>query len=353
MYIQCTKKLLAKLDQPYEKLPNPLDPFYSWHASFVEHRKVCFAVMMNDETGEDLYFPFHSFQGFAKQILKAMKQEIKEDGASAKEIAAYFKDAGPPTFGPTLDSSSLARLSGSTRRMKKIIDQMHAAGDLLDEEDRRRILGAHLDNSADSLEEDQEKPKSKTKSKSASKSSAIPMVHLDVALHMEGDEKVERSFFVPLNTPFDSLHVVLQIGFGWTDSHPHEFSNADGTILIGKDLGDVGIDQEREMLNEETTLLAYFIPRLSHFTYRYDYGDSFEHVIKVGKIKTIEGAPYAFCTGGQGSTPVENGEEPSDYEDEEERLELLDNGYVIEFDQERINEDLRELEFVLVPSREK
>lgn len=122
MYIQCTKKLLAKLEQPLGELSFFPDPFFCWHASFVESHGVQFAVMVNDETGEELYFPLRSFKDFDKQVLQAMTEEILDEGASAKAIAEYFKAAGTILFGPTRNHSFSGRLGGSTRRMKAIID---------------------------------------------------------------------------------------------------------------------------------------------------------------------------------------------------------------------------------------
>jgi len=165
MYIQCTRKLLAKLNQPHGFLPNPPEIVYCWHANFFEYGGMVYVVMLNDDTGEELFFPSESFQAFDKQVLTEMKLDMKDVGATAKEIKAYLQMAGPLTFGPTRDRSLVAQISGYTRRMKSLLDTMYDLRDILENEINLDTLGTHFSEAIETLAESQEKKKSKPKAK--------------------------------------------------------------------------------------------------------------------------------------------------------------------------------------------
>ncbi len=363
MYIQCTQKLLAKLTQPHGFLPNPPEQLYCWHANFFEYYGSIYVVMMNDETGEELFFAIDSFHDFDKQVLEEIELDMEDGGATAKEIKAYMKSAGPLTFGPTSDRSFVAQISGYTRRMKGLIDKMHDLRDILEDEAELDSLAAHFNEEIETLAANEEKkrPKFKPTQKASSEPLATTMVALDVDLELFGDKKVQRSFLVPLNINFYTLHAILQIGFGWYDSHLHEFSDENGTFTIGMDLSDMGIEQEREMLNEQHTMLSDYIPRLKSLVYLYDFGDSWDHLITVGAVTVVRGAPFAKCTGGQGSTPPEDcGGAPgykglcdilSDpkHEEYEEMLDWAGDDFDAGFDHVLINEHLAELKFTSYP----
>jgi hypothetical protein len=109
--------------------------------------------------------------------------------------------------------------------------------------------------------------------------------------------------------------------------------------------------------DEDTTMLSDLLPAIRRFTYLYDFGDSWEHIIKVGKIGYVDGGPYVECTSGRGMTlPEDCGgphgykrlraiiKDPSHAEYDEWKVWAeydFDNG----FDLDSTNEELRELEF--------
>ena len=159
MYIQCTQKLLAKLTMPHGELPNPPDVVYCWHANYFENGALVYVVMMNDDTGEELFFPVESFQDFGKQVLSEMKLDMKYGGATAKEIKAYLQIAGPLTFGPTSDRSLVAQISGYTRRMKSLVDSMYDLRNILEGESELDDMSAQIKAMIDTLAESQDKKK--------------------------------------------------------------------------------------------------------------------------------------------------------------------------------------------------
>ncbi|NBK21552.1 MAG: hypothetical protein EOM68_05965, partial [Spirochaetia bacterium] len=194
------------------------------------------------------------------------------------------------------------------------------------------------------------------------KNEVTPMVALNVKLILSKDKPVTRSFLVPLFLSFAALHAILQIGFGWYDSHLHRFSLKKKSVTIGMKMGYMGIEDD-DVLDEEETMLSDFIPEERTFRYLYDFGDCWEHVIKVGKVHNVEGGPYVECTGGKGSTPPEDCGGRYGYdnlceilgdptcEEYEEMLEWAGDDFDAGFDKDFINKELGELKFVPHPNQ--
>lgn len=80
-----------------------------------------------------------------------------------------------------------------------------------------------------------------------------------------------RRFVVPANITLDRLHDVIQIVMGWTDSHLHEFT-----------IGNKRYTQYPESKEDGLVCGRYRLEDLIKqkgrtFSYRYDFGDSWEH----------------------------------------------------------------------------
>ncbi len=102
------------------------------------------------------------------------------------------------------------------------------------------------------------------------------------------------------------LHHFIQAAFGWTDAHLHEFTIRDQTYGI-PDIEDDMFD--REIKDERKAFLNRLLADDEVFTYLYDFGDSWEHVITVESvISNAEPDPYggAVITGGERASPPED-----------------------------------------------
>jgi hypothetical protein len=113
-----------------------------------------------------------------------------------------------------------------------------------------------------------------------------------------------RRLQVPDNTTLLKLHDILQIVMGWTDSHLHEFT------INGETYGDPENDELgfRGIKREERFKLSQVLHSEGQkFTYDYDFGDSWEHILLVEKIIPPEaGAPYPRCIKGKRACPPED-----------------------------------------------
>ena len=117
---------------------------------------------------------------------------------------------------------------------------------------------------------------------------------------------VWRQLRVPETLTFAGLHRVLQVAMGWDDYHLHRFhfegvTNSDG--------GSWASDTER------TTRLADLALRPGDaFVYEYDFGDRWEHEVRVEAV--LDGdlkKPHPVCTGGSRACPPEDSGGPWGY----------------------------------------
>jgi len=161
-----------------------------------------------------------------------------------------------------------------------------------------------------------------------------------------------RRFLVKSDIRLSQLHTVLQIVMGWFDSHLHQFIH-DNVIYSVPDP-----DFFEPVVNEEKVRLDKLLTgEGSHLVYEYDFGDGWEHEVRVEKV--LEPDPemqHPVCTDGERACPPEDCggvwgytdmlQILSDPEDPgyEETLEWLGEDFdPEEFDIEEVNDILQSL----------
>jgi hypothetical protein len=154
-----------------------------------------------------------------------------------------------------------------------------------------------------------------------------------------------RRLELPADTTLARLHRIIQVAFGWDDSHLHVFQTA---------YGEFGADARSEA---PVTLEQVAGER---FTYLYDFGDSWLHEIVLEDTPDREQVTYPRCTGGRRAAPWEDSGGVWGYEElisvladpahpeHQERLEWLgldsaDDFQPARFDEAAINEALARL----------
>lgn len=164
-----------------------------------------------------------------------------------------------------------------------------------------------------------------------------------------------RRLQVGARTNLETLHEILQVAFGWTNSHLHQFE-------IGEErysLPEFGLDEfGDEVKNERRARLDQLgLEAKKKLIYEYDFGDGWEHQVVVEKVVEKEpGVKYPRCLAGKRSGPPEDCggvwgyerlqeviQDPED-EEHESMLEWLGDGFDPEaFDLEEINEELKQI----------
>ncbi|RLB45489.1 MAG: plasmid pRiA4b ORF-3 family protein [Deltaproteobacteria bacterium] len=110
-----------------------------------------------------------------------------------------------------------------------------------------------------------------------------------------------RSLVVPAEVTLDVLHDILQVAFGWTNSHLHDFQVADARF------GMADVADELMLVDERAAPLGAVACQGTAFLYRYDYGDDWEHEITVESISEPGPGPVVVkCLEGARACPPED-----------------------------------------------
>src|SRR5215212_12035862 len=136
---------------------------------------------------------------------------------------------------------------------------------------------------------------------------AHPRIKLD-----DVEPAVVRRVEVPLTIRLDRLHLVLQAAIGWTNSHLYEIRARDvGWGVPDPDWGDGPLDARKARLIDVLEEIG-----AKTLKYLYDFGDGWEHTIKVERIaKAVPGLAYPRLTEARGRCPPEDVGGPWGYAD--------------------------------------
>ena len=132
----------------------------------------------------------------------------------------------------------------------------------------------------------------------------------------EIEPAIWRRLVVPWTWHLGQLHLAIQAAFNWWNSHLHEFRI--GGLRYGDPQTDDGWETETSarLLDEtEVRLLDFGREPGVSFTYLYDFGDDWQHVIEVERLLALDVAPRtAACIDGARARPPEDVGGVSGYE---------------------------------------
>ena len=108
----------------------------------------------------------------------------------------------------------------------------------------------------------------------------------------------------------DELHMLIQMTMGWEAKHLYEFEIGD-QIYTSPENAD-----ESHSENAEDFLLQDVLEDHREFTYAYDFGDGWQHKVKITNIFEHDTRlKYPLCTGGENACPPEDCGGPGGFED--------------------------------------
>ena len=160
--------------------------------------------------------------------------------------------------------------------------------------------------------------------------------------------KIWRRVDVPLSSTLMSLHYIIQAGMGWTNSHPFEFT------IQGHSYRDTeGGFVDWELSDAEHIHLETIVNRgIKRFSYTYDFGDDWQHIISLGKTRIGDAdIDYpVFADGARRCPPEDMGglagfarlieavQDPT-HRDHNDTTDWAGSHYLRDFDPDDINED--------------
>lgn len=126
----------------------------------------------------------------------------------------------------------------------------------------------------------------------------------DLNVSLRGvDPRIWRQVQVRHDTTLPELHRILQILFGWGDSHAHEFALRDQVYGFPSTVHPDGTVLDEKAVPLNRLLLAAG----DELTYIYDFGDNWRCRVTLDATVTAEeGVLYPRCTDGERQGPPEN-----------------------------------------------
>ncbi len=116
-----------------------------------------------------------------------------------------------------------------------------------------------------------------------------------------------RRLLVPSDAPLARLHRILQAAMGWEDAHLHLFE------VDGVRYGDVE-DFPDPLGDEDAFTVADAAAVTRDFRYEYDFGDGWEHDVRIGQRLATVGSGTPRCLDGARACPPEDCGGPHGYE---------------------------------------
>jgi hypothetical protein len=176
----------------------------------------------------------------------------------------------------------------------------------------------------------------------------------ELSIELLGSEPpIWRRFAVPFDLSLSDLHDVIQIVMGWTNSHMHQFVTPDEVRYGRPDLAGVGDERDER----RATLKQIASKKGGRFVYEYDFGDGWEHGLKVERIgPPTQGTRYPLLLEGERACPpddvggvygyeefLEAIKDPK-HESHDDLLDWIGGSFdPEEFDVDKVNRELRKL----------
>lgn len=128
-----------------------------------------------------------------------------------------------------------------------------------------------------------------------------------VTLDLEAYQ-AKRRLIVPANLTFMRFHDVLQNVFGWRNCHLHDFTfyndASESALRLVPYEEDLEYDQEAILFGQHT--LSDFLPCYSRIIYGYDFGDNWQHDIRLVRILEDYDQESPYLLEASGQTPPED-----------------------------------------------
>lgn len=117
--------------------------------------------------------------------------------------------------------------------------------------------------------------------------------------------RIYRTLLIPGNRTLADLHLCLQDAFGWENYPLHEF------LFDHMTFGELSEEKDRVIIGDDVVSLDELALKVGHrLEYVYDFGDEWEHSIKVKSRTKLEGeeawTASCVCADGARAAPPED-----------------------------------------------
>lgn len=335
MLIQCTKKLLDKLNIKLQEYVEE-DLLFSWHANLITVNRRKIVVLVNDKNRYVIVLyglKAKDFKSLDNVILQAIQNTFREECIREEITEQFITQANEVIYTKTKDRSSISRVNKACElvpRFEEFIQEESIYQSEISKRLSRFLVSIGAKDYISPNEELYKDLENFAEGPVLSCQAAQLKVTLDLEKH-----KVWRRIIVPANISFSNLHEVLQEVFGWKDYHLHEFYvygnekvfdndqyiNHSGyhkggykpciNLVSNEEAGAYPNDVPMKL--EAGIKLCEYIP--SKIKYNYDFGDNWQHYIEIERVIDDYDKNYSICLEGEGNTPPEDVGGESGYEE--------------------------------------
>lgn len=137
-----------------------------------------------------------------------------------------------------------------------------------------------------------------------SKSKAPAQIYQIKVTLRDSKPPIWRRLLVSSETTLETLHDIIQIAMGWEDGHLHVFEvGEDSYSALMEDMFD-----DLDFKDESRIRLNEIVPAEGFkFSYAYDFGDNWDHIILVEKVFSVNPAQeLPVCIKGKRACPPED-----------------------------------------------
>ena len=346
MYLQCTKKMLDKMDRKkIEMLPaadcdDGADGFYSWHVNYITINRKKAIVCMNNLTK----YPIVLYRPKAKDIAQleervkeGIRAAFREEGVPESVIEEYLQNCGNAVYSKTVGRSLVANLNKTCETVRYYYIDLVDEGSVI----QKRIsltLGRYLVKFGGEYDYPSERLfrglclMKGMPEENWEQMLQIENYQLKIKLMLDGHD-IWRRILIPSRCTFRHLHRVIQEIFGWFDYHLHEFTVPDETYVPKKhtllytqpikirivdgenpEAEDYLEPDKYEVRYENRTSLREIFGDAERCLYTYDFGDEWEHEILLEKIIKDSQNRFPFLLESEGERPPEDVGGPAGFE---------------------------------------
>ncbi len=316
MKISCTKKLLDYLEIT-PQTPGTEDPLFALSANLlVLNRRKCIAVFHEASgCGFLLYgITAKDKKNIQSKLEAGLRNLLASENISGDVIDRYLADcAFPAALCKNTDRSAVTRLNHFCKRIEWLTncyepDDTFQTMLLPKINDDLRMMTVDGETEVFAVYEELARLLQERYGRLYHCRAGV----FDVTLKLE--TPCVRRVTVPLDFPMCYLHDIIQQLFLWQDYHGHDFitkvkkNGHPAQIVTDPAMWEEGIFafQDLEVLDEQKIRLSDIFPGTDRIFYEYDFGDGWEHEIRLVEIIEDADLPAPVCTEMTGDAPPED-----------------------------------------------
>ncbi|MBC2459640.1 plasmid pRiA4b ORF-3 family protein [Clostridium beijerinckii] len=342
MFIECTKKLQDEMGITVEK-PYEDKELFSWSANLINIKRRKAVVLVNNSSrfGFVLFgLKAKDFKRLDELILQGVRRCFQSEKIKEEIIEQYLSDAGTICFSKTNGSRYVSRLNKACEVVgyfEELLDLENIYQPKITRKLNTDIIKIDKYNYKQPYELLLKDLKENYRENIVKCEGVKLVVKLDL-----GSYCAERKIIIPIDINFKELHEILQISFGWKNYHLYEFNviNEEGENVLNvvSEHEDAFYPNgEYTVAIDSDTFIKDYMKKEYTIIYNYDFGDNWEHEIKIDSIIPDYDKNYPICIAGMENAPPEDVGGIPGYE---KFLEIMSNPNHSEYEETKLWSDI-------------